>query len=69
MVERFNQTCKEKVLTKYRFSSIIEINGNLIDFINEYNMTKRLKKLNYKTHSQCLKEERELHYNISFSNI
>jgi transposase InsO family protein len=60
MVERFNQTLKEKVLTKYRFSSIIEMNGRLIDFINEYNMTKRLKKLNYKTPAQYLKEEKNI---------
>jgi transposase-like protein len=58
MVERFNRTLKEKVLTKYRFSSIIEMNGKLIEFINEYNMTKRLKKLNYKTPAQYLKEEK-----------
>jgi hypothetical protein len=51
---------KEKVLTKYRFSSIIEMNEKLIDFINEYNMTKRLKKLNYKTPAQYLKEEKNI---------
>lgn len=60
MVERFNRTLKEKVLTKYRFSSIIEMNGRLIEFINGYNMTKRLKKLNYKTPAQYLKEERDI---------
>lgn len=58
MVERFNRTLKEKVLTKYRFSSIIEMNGRLIEFIDEYNMTKRLKSLNYKTPAQYLKEEK-----------
>jgi len=58
MVERFNQTLKEKVLTKYCFRSIIEMNGKLIEFINEYNMTKRIKKLNYKTPAQYLKEEK-----------
>lgn len=60
MVERFNRTLKEKVLTKYRFSSIIEMNGRLIEFINEYNMTKRLKRLNYKTPAQYLKEEKDI---------
>jgi len=60
MVERFNRTLKEKVLTKYRFSSIIEMNGRLIEFINEYNMTKRLKKLNYRTPAQYLKEEKDI---------
>ena len=25
------------------------MNGKMVDFINEYNITKRLKKLNYKT--------------------
>jgi hypothetical protein len=34
------------------------MNGRLIDFINEYNMSKRLKKLNYKTPAQYLKEEK-----------
>ncbi|MFH0947586.1 MAG: integrase core domain-containing protein [Elusimicrobiota bacterium] len=50
MIERFNRTLRERVLTKYRFSSIIEMNGRLIEFINEYNMTKKIRKLDYKTH-------------------
>ena len=49
MVERFNQSLKKAVLTKYHFNSVIEMNGKMVDFINEYNMTKRIKKLNYKT--------------------
>lgn len=60
MIERFNRTLKEKVLTKYRFSSIMEMNGRLIEFINEYNMTKRLKKSNHKTPAQYLKEEKDI---------
>ncbi len=58
MVERFNRTLRKNVLTKYHFCSTIEMNGRLIEFINEYNMTKRLKKLNYKTPAQYLKEKK-----------
>ena len=60
MVGRVNRTLREKVLTKYRFSRIIGMNGKLIEFINEYNMTKRLKKLNYKTPAEYLKEEKDI---------
>jgi len=43
MVERFNQSLKKAVLTKYHFNSVIEMNGKMVDFINEYNMTKNLR--------------------------
>ena len=65
MVERFNRTLKDKVLKKYLFSSIFEMNGKLIDFVNRYNMEKRLKSLNYKTPAQYLKEAK----NISIQRI
>lgn len=65
MVERFNRTLKDKVLKRYLFSSIFEMNGKLIDFVNRYNMEKRLKSLNYKTPAQYLKEAK----NISIQRI
>jgi len=60
MVERFNRTIKDQVLKKYLFSSIFEMNGKLIDFVNRYNMEKRLKSLNYKTPAQYLKEQKNI---------
>lgn len=60
MVERFNRTLKDQVLKKYLFSSIFEMNGKLIEFVNSYNMEKRLKSLNYKTPAQFLKEQKNI---------
>lgn len=60
MVERFNRTIKNQVLRKYLFSSIFEMNGKLIQFVNHYNHQKRLKSLNYKTPAQYLKEEKNI---------
>jgi len=47
MVENFNKRIKRNLLTKYRFQSIFELNDNLLEFIDGYIHTKRLKKLNY----------------------
>lgn len=60
MVERFNRTLKDQVLKKYLFSSIFEMDGKLIDFVNQYNFEKRLKSLNYKTPAQYLKETKSI---------
>lgn len=60
MVERFNRTLKDQVLRKYLFSSIFEMNGKLVEFVNGYNMEKRLKSLNYKTPAQFLKEQKNI---------
>lgn len=65
MVERFNRTIRNQVLRKYLFSSIFEMNGRLIEFVNRYNSDKRLKSLNYKTPAQYLKEAK----NISIQRI
>jgi len=56
MVENFNKRIKRQVLTKYRFQSIFELNGKLLEFVDDYNQNKRLKSLNYKTPAQYLKE-------------
>jgi transposase InsO family protein len=56
MVENFNKRIKNKVLTKYRFKSIFDLNNKLLDFVDDYNQNKRLKSLNYKTPAQYLKE-------------
>jgi len=60
MVERFNRTIKDQVLKKYLFSSIFEMNGKLVEFVNRYNTEKRLKSLNYRTSAQYLKEEKSI---------
>jgi transposase InsO family protein len=65
MVERFNRTVKDQVLKKYLFSSIFQMNGKLLEFVNRYNFEKRLKSLNYKTPAQYLKEAK----NISIQRI
>ncbi|MCH6574244.1 MAG: transposase [Bacteroidetes bacterium] len=43
MVERFNRTLREKVLDRQMFCSIFEMEGKLIEFVNKYNLEKRLK--------------------------
>lgn len=60
MVENFNKRIKNRVLTKYRFSSIFELNSKLLEFVDDYNQNKRLKSLNYKTPSQYLRETKNI---------
>ena len=60
MVENFNKRIKNNVLRKFTFQSIFDMNIKLIDFINDYNMNKRLKTLNYKTPAQFLKEMKNI---------
>jgi len=60
MVENFNKRIKRQVLTKYRFQSIFELNGKLLEFVDDYNQNKRLKSLNYKTPAQYLKEQKNI---------
>lgn len=60
MVENFHKRIKKGVLTKYQFQSIFELNGKLLEFIDEYNQNKRLRRLNYKTPAQYLKEEKNI---------
>jgi transposase InsO family protein len=60
MVENFNKRIKNKVLTKYRFMSIFDLNGKLLDFVDDYNQNKRLRSLNYKTPAQYLKETKNI---------
>ncbi len=56
MAENFNKRIKQKVLKKYMFESIFELNGKLIEFVDDYNQNKRLRKLNYKTPAEYVKE-------------
>ena len=42
-----NKKIKQKVLTKYIFSDIIDLDNKLREFINDYNMTAKLKTLGY----------------------
>ena len=36
------------------------MNGKLIEFVNDYNMNKRLRSLNYKTPGEYLKEKKDI---------
>ncbi len=56
MVENFNKRIKNNVFKKHPFSTIFEMKGKTIDFVNKYNFEKRLKSLNYKTPEQYLKD-------------
>lgn len=57
-----------RVLKKRLFSSIFEMNGTLIDVVNQYNVEKRLKSLNDKTLAQYVKETKNISiYNVSLS--
>jgi transposase-like protein len=60
MVENFNKRIKNNVLRKFTFQSIFDMNIKLIEFINDYNMNKRLKTLEYKTPAQYLKETKNI---------
>ncbi|MBU2461545.1 IS3 family transposase [bacterium] len=60
MVENFNKRIKRNVLTKYRFQSIFELNGKLLEFVDDDNQNKRLKGLNYKAPAQYLKETKNI---------
>jgi len=60
MVERFNMTLREKVLDKQMFSSIFEMEGKLIEFVNKYTLEKRLKSLNCKSPALYLKENNNI---------
>lgn len=46
-VESINKKIKRKVLTRFIFSDIVDLEKRLIDFINDYNMNAGLKSLGY----------------------
>jgi transposase-like protein/transposase len=56
MIENFNKRVKQKVLKKYMFSTIFELDDKLLSFVDHYNHNTRLRKLNYKTPAEYLKE-------------
>jgi transposase InsO family protein len=60
MVENFNKRVRKNVLTKYRFQTVFELNGKLLEFVDDYNQNKRLKSLDYKTPAQYLKEQKNI---------
>jgi transposase InsO family protein len=60
MSESINKRIKNSVLRKYRFQTIFELKEKLIEFVNDYNMNKRLKSLNYKTPAQYLKDNKDI---------
>ena len=51
---------KNRSLKKYLFSTIFELNDKLIEFVDDYNQNKRLRKLNYKTPAEYLKETKNI---------
>lgn len=64
MVENFHKRIRKNILTKYQFQSIFDMNGKLIEFVNDYNMNKKLKSLKYKTPSQYLKDTKGIDLNL-----
>ncbi len=60
MIENFHGTIKDKALKRYLFETIFEMNVHLIEFINNYNTNARLKRLNFKTPAQYLKENKNI---------
>ena len=60
MVENFNKRIKRNLLTKYKFSSIFDLNGKLLEFVDDYNQNKRLKNLGYKTPTRYLKDKKNI---------
>jgi transposase InsO family protein len=60
MVERFNRKVRDKVLKMYEFSSIIELNSKLIDYINRYNFDVKLRGLGYRSPVQYLIDTKNL---------
>ena len=69
MIESFNKKIKNKLLTRYRFQSIFALNDKLIDFVNDYNMNKRLRSLDYKTPMQYLKETKGVELGLIKSKL
>ena len=47
MAERFNRKIKDKVIKLKYFASVEELAKDLVEYINKYNFTTRLKGLNY----------------------
>lgn len=60
MVERFNRKVRDKVLNKYVFCDIIEMNDKLIEYVNKYNFEVRLRGLGYKTPAQYLMDTKNI---------
>ena len=69
MKESFNKKIKNKLLKRYRFHSIFEINDKLIDFVNEYNMNKRLRSLDNKTPMEYIKETKGVEIGLIKSKL
>lgn len=65
MVERFNGKIKDKVIRRYLFENVGDLNTRLTEFINNYNFNIRLKQLSYKSPATHLKEM----YNYSVQPI
>lgn len=60
MVESFNKKIKNKVFKKNLFQTIFDLEGKVLDYIDNYNHNIRLKSINYKTPNQYLEEHKNL---------
>ena len=53
-VENLKKEIKRKVLTRYIFSDIVDLEDELIEFINDYNIKAKLKSLDYMSPKEYL---------------
>ncbi|MBU1778370.1 integrase core domain-containing protein, partial [Patescibacteria group bacterium] len=60
MVESFNKKIKNKVFKKNLFQTVFDLEGKVLDYIDNYNHNIRLKSINYKTPNQYLEEHKNL---------
>lgn len=57
MVERFNRKIKDKVITLRMFDTPQQLAEDLVEYMNRYNFSIKLKGLNYKTPVEYLQEK------------
>lgn len=67
-VEAINKKIKKKVLTKYIFSDALDLENKLTNFINDYNMSIKLKTLKYLSPKEYLLKNYDIIFNNEVSN-
>ncbi|MEM4368656.1 MAG: integrase core domain-containing protein [Candidatus Anstonellales archaeon] len=67
-VESINKKIKYKVLTKYIFSDIVDLESKLYEFINYYNTEAKLKTLKYLSPKEYLLKNYDILFNNEVSN-
>lgn len=65
MVERFNGKVKTKVLKRFLFTGVEDLNEKLTAYLNSYNFEVRLRQLNYLTPAEYLKQR----FNYSIQRV